>query len=139
MSKKKSKIIIGIAALVVGFLFMQMYSVDLLPKELKGDKNALENEAKGKALLKKAWVAHGIDSLHQHQTYQFTGVDNWKGMMGDMGKLWPQTRTKLDFKYVTNTFDAQIEFLDGETKVKSPACSLGIITKSRLVRRSILM
>ena len=116
MSKKKIKIIVGIVILSVMFLFMQLYSVDLLPESLQGDKYASESEAKGKAVLKQAWIAHGVDSLNAHQVYQFTTVDHWQGMMAGMGKLWPQKKTALTFKYAPNTFDARLEFLDGETK-----------------------
>jgi len=116
MSKKKIKIIVGIVILSVMFLFMQLCSVDLLPESLQGDKHALESEAKGKAVLKQAWIAHGVDSLNAHQVYQFTTVDHWQGMMAGMGKLWPQKKTALTFKYAPNTFDARLEFLDGETK-----------------------
>lgn len=95
---------------------MQMYKVDLQPDSIQGDQNAVESEAKGRAILKKAWAAHGVDSLLAHQVYQFTAVDDWQGMMAGMGKLWPQKTSKLAFKYAPQTFDAQLEFLDGETK-----------------------
>ena len=58
------------------------------------------NEAKGKEIMKKAWVAHGIDSLYAHKVYEFTAVDDWKGPMAGMAKLWPQKNTKLQVKYV---------------------------------------
>lgn len=116
MSKKKKIIITSVAVLAVLFLFMSMYTVDLLPATLKGDKQAAQNEKKGKALLQKAWKAHGVDSMNAHQVYQFTAVDTWKGMMGGMAKLWPQEVSKLSIKYVPNTFDAQLTFLDGKTK-----------------------
>lgn len=114
---KKRTILIAVIAILAGmFLFMQTYSVDLLPKSLKGDENAQEMEARGKAILKNAWKVHGVDSLNKHQVYQFTAVDDWKGMMAEMGKLWPQVNTTLNIKYAINTFDAQLEFLDGKTK-----------------------
>lgn len=116
MSKKRIKIIIGVAMFALLFLFLQLYSVDLLPRSLQGDTQAVESEAKGKAVMQKAWLAHGVDSLNTHEVYQFTAVDHWKGMMAGMGKLWPQKKTALTLKYAPNTFDAQVEFLDGATK-----------------------
>ncbi|MFT6965707.1 MAG: hypothetical protein ACJAT1_000915 [Marivirga sp.] len=116
MKKKKLIILSGITLLVIMFIVMLTYSVDLMPDSLQGDKNAVENEAKGKEIMRKAWVAHGIDSLYAHEVYELTAVDDWKGPMAGMGKLWPQKNTKLQLKYVPNTFDAQLTFLDGETK-----------------------
>lgn len=89
--------------------------MDLLPSSLVGDPIAAENEAKAKAIFEKAYKAHGVESLKKHEVYQFTAAGHWKGPMAGMGKLWPQKNTNLHFKYVPNTFDAQVEFLDGET------------------------
>jgi hypothetical protein len=36
--------------------------------------------------------------------------------MGKMAKLWPQPISKMNIKYVPNTFDAQLTFLDGKTQ-----------------------
>jgi hypothetical protein len=110
------KVIIGVAVLAAMFVFMSWYTVDLLPSALKGDANASENKAKAKAIFEKSWKAHGVDSLKQHEVYQLTTVDDWKGPMAGMGKLWAQKNTNMLFKYVPNTFDAQVEFLNGETK-----------------------
>ena len=116
MKKKRIIILSGISVLVIMFILMLTYSVDLMPDSLQGDKNAAENEAKGKDIMRNAWLAHGIDSLYAHKVYEFTAVDDWKGPMAGMGKLWAQKNTSLHIKYVPNTFDAQLTFLDGETK-----------------------
>lgn len=116
MKNKRIIIVSGITLLVFMFLLMLTYSVDLMPDSLKGDKNAAENEAKGIDIMKKAWIAHGIDSLNAHEVYEFTAIDDWQRLMAGMGKLWPQKNTKLHLKYVPNTFDAQVTFLDGETE-----------------------
>lgn len=113
MSKK---VIIGVAVFAALMGFMSWYMADLLPSSLNGDTNAAKDEAKGKEILEYAWEAHGVDSLNAHEVYQFTCVDDWKGPMAPMGKLWPQNQTELLIKYVPNTFDAQVEFLDGETR-----------------------
>jgi hypothetical protein len=88
---------------------------DLRPKAIKTNPDSKELEAKGKALLQTAYKAHGVENLLKHEVYQFTATDDWKGLMGGMGKLWPQKNTNMTFKFATNTFDSQVKFNDGKT------------------------
>ena len=113
MSKKKKILTVGALLLISMFLVVSLYSVDLLPDSVE---DTPASEAKGKAILKQAWLAHGVDSLNAHEVYQFTTVDHWQGPMAGMGKLWPQKKTTLNIKYAPNTFDSKLEFLDGKTK-----------------------
>ncbi|MDX2246203.1 MAG: DUF6503 family protein [Bacteroidia bacterium] len=72
--------------------------------------------SKGKTLLEAAWKKHGFDSMAFHQTYSFNGTDTWKGMMGKMGKPWPDAISEIEFKYVIGTFDSQLKFKTGKRK-----------------------
>ena len=71
---------------------------------------------KGKEILKQAWYAHGFDRAQQFETYETAATDHWKGLLGKMGKLWPDAETKLNLRYIRGTFDSQVEFLDGKNK-----------------------
>ena len=71
---------------------------------------------KGKEILKETWLAHGFDKAQQFETYQATATDHWKGILGKMGKLWPDAKSKLNLRYIRGTFDSQVEFLDGNSK-----------------------
>ena len=88
--------------------------VDLRTKDFK--KTGLEEAqmAKGKALLESAWQAQGMDNMVNHTTYAVQAEDHWKGLMGRMGKVWPEARSALSLKYAINTFDSQVTFLDGK-------------------------
>lgn len=92
---------------------------NLRPKSIKNNPNSTALETKGKSIISAAHKAHGIDNLLKNEVYQFTATDEWKGLMGGMGKLWPQKTTNLSFKYATNTFDGQVLFNDGKTKGKT--------------------
>ncbi|MBX2877691.1 MAG: hypothetical protein KTR30_36565 [Saprospiraceae bacterium] len=72
------------------------------------------HEKKGKELIDQAWKKHGLDGLAHHQTYRVEGMDVWKGIMGKMGKPWPEAKSKLELKYAIGTFDSQAVFLDGK-------------------------
>ena len=100
--------------LVVGIL--SSCTANLLPSNVKNNPNSTELEEQGKMIMEKTYAAHGSATMDKHEVYQFTATDDWKGMMAGMGKLWPQKNTNMTFKYVPNTFDAQVKFNEGETK-----------------------
>jgi hypothetical protein len=112
--KNKKKLIGLVLFGIVATITFSSYKVDLLPKSLKNDANGLEMEKKGKLILKQAWNEHGIDAMQSHKVYSYTGVDSWVGMIGKMGKLWPDAVIKVKLKSVIGTFDSKIEFLDGK-------------------------
>lgn len=74
------------------------------------------HETKGKLLLEKAWKKQGLDRLEDHQTYTVKARDVWKGLMGKMGKPWPDAGIDLELKYAVGTFDSQVNFLSGKRK-----------------------
>ena len=88
---------------------------NLRPSNVKKNPNSVELETKGKEILAKTFIVHGSAVVEKHEVYQFTATDDWKGIMAGMGKLWPQKNSKMTFKYVPNTFDAQVKFEDGKT------------------------
>ena len=75
-----------------------------------------DNETRGKALLEKTWQIHGFDQFNNYSHYSFEGKDIWKGMMGKMGKPWPEAQSNLSFKYAAKSFDAQVHFKNGKAK-----------------------
>ena len=88
--------------------------VDLQTVDMKEDGLTSEAAQKGQALLEAAWKAQGMDKLHEHSTYSVTAEDEWRGLMGRMGKVWPEARSALHLKYAVGSFDSQVEFLDGK-------------------------
>ena len=55
-----------------------------------------------------------MDKFMEHETYEVTAKDHWKGMLGRMGKLWPESRSVINLKFAVGTFDASVHFLDGK-------------------------
>lgn len=108
--------ILGIA--LVGILFLQSCAADLRTRTVKkGDSQELE--LKGKALLDEAWKAQGMDKLRNHKTYSFTASDDWKGLMGTMGQMWPSMHQEMEMKYAVNTFDGTTTFKNGKWEGKT--------------------
>jgi len=93
-------------------------TANLIPSTVKKNPNSTELESKGKEILQKAYVAHGSENLEKHETYQFTATDDWKGMMGTIGKIWEDKNSQLTLKYVPGTFDGQVHFNSGEDSGK---------------------
>ncbi|AUP78491.1 hypothetical protein C1H87_07115 [Flavivirga eckloniae] len=87
---------------------------DMRTKMIKRDGISQLNTVKGENLLKETWKKHGFENLNSHKVYSFTANDTWKGLMGRMGKPWPEAKSKLKLKYAINTFDSQVEFLNGK-------------------------
>ncbi len=101
---------------LIGAILLQGCMADLRTSTIKTSGVTVANANKGKAILEKAWKKQGFDNLDKHKVYAFHGVDTWKGMMGKMGKIWPDLKTSLDFKYQVGTFDGQVSFADGKKK-----------------------
>ncbi|WP_424962908.1 hypothetical protein [Ekhidna sp.] len=106
-----------ITAYFIPALFLSGCLADLQTRTVKNGISP-ETENHGKDLLLTSWRNQGLDELNKHSTYSFSGTDVWKGLMGGIGKPWPEKRTRLNFKYAIGTFDGQVEFLSGEYKGK---------------------
>ena len=107
----KSYIVFGLLTL---FLFSGCKMVDLQTVEVKEDGLTPEAVDKGQQLLHMAWQSQGMENLHNHTTYTVTAQDEWRGLLGKMGKPWPEVRSAMRFKYAVGSFDSQVEFLDGK-------------------------
>ena len=99
---------------LVFFTFSGCKHVDLQTKSLKQDGLQEEEIARGHALLASAWKAQGMDNMGQFKTYALVAKDHWRGLLGNMGKVWPESRSTIALKYGINTFDSQVTFLDGK-------------------------
>ncbi len=87
---------------------------DLRTPLVKKEGISAKNQKIGKEIMEKAWQRHGFDNLRKHRVYSFHGKDIWRGMMGKIGKPWPEAKSEMDFKYAINTFDSQVAFNDGK-------------------------
>ena len=75
---------------------------------------------KARALLTKAIQKQGLDKVDQFENYEVVGVDDWKGLLGSMGKVWDWKDDKVVMRYAVGHFDGQIEVLEGKKKGFSP-------------------
>lgn len=109
---KKTTKIIGVILIVS--LLSNCKIADLRTKTLKKEGITATSTEKGKKLLQAAWKKQGMDKFMEHETYQVIAEDHWKGILGKMGKLWPENRSVIDLKFATGTFNASVQFLDGK-------------------------
>lgn len=110
------KTIRAIGILMVGAIILQSCMADMRTAMIKKNKINPENSKKGRDILEKAWEIQGFDKLASHQVYSLHGSDIWRGMMGKMGKPWPDNKSELEFKFEVGTNNSQIAFLDGKRR-----------------------
>lgn len=89
-------------------------SADILPKTVRKDPNNKQMEAKGRALIEQAWKKQGYENFYKHTSFTFTAEDHWKGMMGKMGKLWPEARQSFTMSGTARDFDTKVTFDGGK-------------------------
>jgi len=106
-----------ILTLFVSIFFFHSCLHDVRPRMLKQEGITEENTLKGKQMLDELWKKQGGDKLEKHKVYSFLGMDTWKNSrMGKIGKLWPDYKTNLEFKFQVDTLNGQITFIDGQRK-----------------------
>lgn len=104
--------------LFIATMFLQSCAFNLQPSMIKKEGVTTINKEKGKQILNSVWKQQGYDKFDQSTVYSFKAKDNWKGMLGKMGQIWPEMTINLEAKYLTGTFDGQIKYLDGKEKGK---------------------
>lgn len=99
---------------IVCCLLLQGCMADMRTNMIKREGISNANEIKGKSILKNTWDKHGFSNLSNHKVYSLIADDTWKGIMGRMGKPWPEAKSKLKLKFAINTFDSKVEFMNGK-------------------------
>ncbi len=76
---------------------------------------------KGKQLLTSAYQKMGYDKLETVDAYQSKALFKWKmpWTMMPMNALPGNKGNELEFKFATNTFDGNVEFMEGRKKGKT--------------------
>ncbi len=102
--------------MLVFVLFSGCSMADLRPTGIRHTGLVPDAERQGRALLDAAWERQGFAHLEKRQTYTIVAEDHWKGMMGRMGKVWPESKSSLRLNYAIGSFDGQVTFLDGKAR-----------------------
>ncbi len=95
-------------------IVLQSCMADLRTTVIKKQGITEEHVAKGKSIIQEAWEKQGFGKLDQFDSYSFRAEDIWQGMMGKMGKPWPEAKSNMLFKFEVGTFDSQVKYLDGK-------------------------
>jgi hypothetical protein len=88
-------------------------TADIRPDDTMTDATA---QARGRALLERAWAAHGGDAWSAHQTATFTYRDTWQGVLGRLGNPWPERSVRVRMDVAVGAADLKTLFLEGEEK-----------------------
>ena len=79
------------------------------------DTNTLNREEKAVQLLEKVIAINDLQKLADAETYSLEAMDNWKGLLAVMNPL-PKDNTVMALRFRPNSFDGQLEYLDGDNK-----------------------
>ncbi len=110
-----NKAIINLSLMaVLSFLVSACGLADLRTPAQKDGLLESDSSAKGKELLHHAIVSQGLDRMDRHQVYEVKAEDHWQGLFGTLGKLWPDSKAALQFRFDVGSFDSQVTFLDGK-------------------------
>lgn len=114
--KKQPLFLIAIVSL---FLITSCASVDLRPDELVSG-NVQGSIHKGRALLNESKKAMGYDKLASTEVYESTTTYKWKPfwLMMPMNAFPGSNKKEVQLRFATNSFDGQIEYLEGRKKGK---------------------
>ncbi len=98
------------------FVLQSCKSVDLRSEYLLERPN--QAESTGRELLQASMEKMGYDKLAETQVYEVTAQFKWKGVWLTMPmNAFPGNNKKdLQFRFATNTFDGQLEYLEGRKK-----------------------
>ena len=102
---------------VILLVFHSCKTVDLRTDFVK-EQPALTAEEKGRELLTDAFKKMGYDKLVTIDVYETTANFDWKGAwpLLPMNALPGNLKKDLRFKFATNSFDGQVEYLEGRKK-----------------------
>ena len=94
-------------------------SVDLRTQHIsKNDAKSLER--RGRDLLEESKLAMGYQKLINAEVYETTTVFDWTGfwLMVPMNTFPGNNKKQLKLRFATNSFDGQVEYLEGRKKGK---------------------
>ncbi len=100
--------------LIIVVVLTSCKAVDIRTDYLLSRSNG-STEAQGRELLAKAVDVMGYDKLEKTRSYEVTAQFNWKGawLLLPMNALPGNNNNDIQFRFATNTFDGQVEFLEG--------------------------
>lgn len=106
-----------VALTVLSVLGQSCKSVDLRTDYLR-ENAATTLEEKGRELLRQSRRAMGYDRLGETEVYEAEALYNWKGiwLMMPMNAFPGNNNNKLKLRFATNSFDGQLEYLEGRKK-----------------------
>ncbi|MBL4708816.1 MAG: hypothetical protein JKY48_10310 [Flavobacteriales bacterium] len=75
-------------------------------------------QLKGKRILNAYVESNGYNKFSSVNTYQVTAHEHWKGMMGNMGNPWPDSRPSFQMKFVpdVNQYNTKVELMSDKNK-----------------------
>ncbi|WP_299244797.1 hypothetical protein [uncultured Aquimarina sp.] len=111
------KLLIKILLFFISILLLQSCkSVDLRSDYLVN--NPDQADTKGRELLETSMKKMGYDKFSNTDVYEVTAQFNWKKgwLVMPMNAFPGNNKNDLQFRFATNTFDGQLEYLEGRKK-----------------------
>jgi len=111
--------IFKILMLVLGVAFINQSckTVELRTDYVLNSNNKTD-EKKGRKLLEDAFISMGYDKLNNTKVFETIATFSWKGawLLFPMNALPGNNNNQILFRFATNSFDGQVEYLEGRKK-----------------------
>lgn len=102
---------------VVAIAFSMCKTSDLRTSDIKKQGITAENSARGRAILQESLDSMHLEIWAKYPTYEATCTDRWERQMGLQLSPWRgENGAKLRIRCALNTFDSQVEWLEGQMK-----------------------
>lgn len=96
------------------FIFANALSCKIADISQPSNLSAIESEQIAVQKLEETITKQGFLIMKEKKLYQFEAIDDWRGFLGGLAKIWPDRKTRFLFKHNFNTFDGIATFLDGK-------------------------
>lgn len=104
------------ATLLLAITVLASCAADLRPKTMKDAEQASQQDPAARDLLAAAVAKQGLDQVDRFETYEAIGRDDWRGLLGSMGRVWPWKDDLMALRFTLGDFDGQVEALEGKQR-----------------------
>ena len=102
------------ACVICTALFTASCAADLRTRSIKDDAQSAAQVQTARQRLAAAVEGQGMhDAAERFDTYVVTASDHWRGMLGNMGKVWNWGEDEMKLRYTLGDFDGQVEVTSG--------------------------
>ena len=107
---------VATVAVLLATLLTMSCAADLRTRSIKDGAQTEAQITTARQRLESAIAAQGFNTTDRFRTYEVTATDHWRGMLGNMGRVWNWKEDEMKLRYTLGDFDGQVEVTAGPKK-----------------------